>query len=238
MGKFKRNTFYCFSAPVMLATFIIEFALATYLLLTRKQNATTKLSVTMLVLLGTFQLAEYGICEAWGFSSDAWAKIGFVAITFLPPIGLHLVHTISRQKITAMVPLAYCFAAVWSLFFIFGSLLQGSVCTGNYIIFNIPEPFEGLYYMYYDITIAISIALAYAYSKRAETKKIVKALQWFIIGYLLFIIPSIIFVMIDTYQGVDSPLPSIMCGFALLMALILTFIVVPNSTEKKPIKKK
>ncbi len=238
MQKFKSNTFYCFSAPVMLATFIIEFALAIYLLVTRKQSKTVKLSVTLLILLGTFQLAEYGICEAWGLSSNTWAKIGFVAITFLPPVGLHLVHSIAKQKTTAMIPLAYSFAVVWSLFFMFGSLLQGSVCTGNYIIFNIPEPFEGLYYMYYDITIAISIALAYVYAKKAETKKMAQALRWLIIGYLLFIIPSIIFVMIDSHQGVDSPLPSIMCGFALLLALILTFVVIPQSSEKRPKPKK
>ncbi len=217
----------------MLATFIIEAILAIYIFTSLKKNLAVKLGLLMIINLAIFQIAEYGICETWGLSPDLWAKIGFVSITFLPPIGFHLVHVIAKQKMGGIIVLAYSFAIVWSLFFMFGSLLQGSVCTGNYIIFNIPEPIEGAYYMYYDITIAISIALAYVYAKKAETKEMAAALRWFVMGYLLFIIPSIIFVMIDNYVGFDSPLPSIMCGFALIFAIILTFIVLPNSSVSK-----
>lgn len=233
MRRFKANTFYCFSAPVMLATFFIEIALAIYVFATRKFDKTVLLAGLLLIHLGLFQLAEYGICESWGFSSPVWSRIGFVVITFLPAYGLHLVNTVAKQKMSALIPAAYIAATIWSLIFVFGSIPHDAVCSGNYIIFRIPEPHEGLYYLYYNITIAVSIAFAYLYSTKTTIKNIKIALRSLIVGYLTFIVPSIIFNIFDSYVGIDSPLPSIMCGFAVLFAIILATFVVPYSTDKR-----
>ncbi len=217
----------------MIATFFIEVGLALYIVLFRKMNLASRLSIFLLVCLAIFQLAEYGICESWGASSTAWVKIGFVAITLLPPLGLHLVYVIGGRKIDWVVRVSYLVAVVWIGFFIFGTLLKGAVCEGNYVIFHIPEPHEGWYYFYYNVTIVIAMTIAYTTSKVVSSKRTKAALQSLIVGYLAFIVPSIVFTTFDSYSGTDSPLPSIMCGFAVLFALILTINVVPKVTEKK-----
>jgi hypothetical protein len=63
-SKKTNNIFYCFSPPVMIATFFIEMALVMYTLFLRKLNKSTKIGVVLIMCLAIFQLAEYGVCEA------------------------------------------------------------------------------------------------------------------------------------------------------------------------------
>ena len=187
----------------------------------------------MLMCLAIFQAAEYGICEFWSLNDVVWAKLGFTAITLLPPLGLHLVYSIAGRKVDWLVWLSYIAAAVWIGVFVFGTLMKGAVCEGNYVIFHIPEPHEGWYYLYYDSLLIIAMSTAFMMSKTEQVKRVKIALQSLVVGYLAFIVPSIAFTTFDTYHGVDSPLPSIMCGFAVLLALILTFRVLPYSSRRR-----
>ena len=51
-----------------------------------------------LILLASFQFAEYRICTGTGGTSLLWARIGFIAITLLPIAGLYLVSLVSRKQ--------------------------------------------------------------------------------------------------------------------------------------------
>lgn len=51
-------------------------------------------------------------------------------------------------------------------------------------------------------------------------------LLWLVISYLSFIRPTGIAYLMDA--RVVMALPSVMCGFAILMAVIVTFIVLPQ----------
>ena len=96
MKYFKTNTFGCFSPPVMIATFVIEIALAVYVNWRYKFNNITKLAISILFFLAVFQLAEYNVCEgSFGIDSLSWARVGYVAITMLPPLGFHLATRIA-----------------------------------------------------------------------------------------------------------------------------------------------
>ena len=94
----KQNVVYCFSPPVMIATCVIELSLAGYTWWRYKSRPVSRLVMITLVLLATFQLAEYLIC---GYMSDPalWAKIGYIAITLLPPVGLHLASKVAGKRI-------------------------------------------------------------------------------------------------------------------------------------------
>ncbi len=231
--KSVRNKFYCFSPPVMIATFFIEIFYIVYLLATRKLGTLLTVAIILLLCLATFQLAEYGICEYWGLDGATWAKIGFSAITFLPPLGLHMVYLLANKKPRILVPIAYILALTWVALFQFADVLNGSVCSGNYVIFHIPDGFELPYYLYYDSLMFIAVCLAFIFASKANNNKQRVALQAMAIGYLSFIIPSIFFSMFDNHGGADSNLPSVMCGFAVLFATVITFKVVPNSVKKK-----
>ena len=107
MGK-KSLTLYCFSPAVMIATFVIEICAAFYTLIKYRSTVSSKLIVSLLGFLAIFQLAEYMVCVgALGFSSLQWAKLGYVAITILPPLALHLGMTIAKRKNIHLLTAAY-----------------------------------------------------------------------------------------------------------------------------------
>src|SRR5689334_11891738 len=88
---------YCFSPEVMVATFLIELGLAGYVLFRYHVTRFGKVTAAVLLLLGTFQFAEYQICTRNGSVPMLWSRIGFVAITLLPLAGLYLVSIVSHK---------------------------------------------------------------------------------------------------------------------------------------------
>lgn len=231
--KFKQNVFLCFSPPVMIATCIIELSYFVFILLKKARNTTSTLVLLMLACLAIFQLAEYGICEMWGLNGALWAKIGFCAITLLPVFGLHLVYILAKKKLSFIVPVAYVLAATWVGIFIFAGALRGSVCSGNYVIFHIPDMYEVPYYFFYDTLLFIAMCVTFYFAEKTKDKKQRYALQSLGFGYLSFILPSMFFSTYDAHGGADSNLPSVMCGFAVIFASFLTFRTLAHNNRKR-----
>lgn len=215
----------------MLATFFIEVFLAIYILTTRKMNKNVKIAVLILIFLSIFQLAEYGICEGFGYKPDVWAKIGFISITLLPPLGLHLVHSLASKRRNVLVYSSYGLATLWIGVFLFGGLMTSPVCSGNYVIFNIADPWETLYYIYYDFILLLSMALGLYFATQQKTRRIKVALYTLVFGYAAFILPSMLFAYIG--KNDHGALPSILCGFAVILAVTIAFGVVPKISKKQ-----
>lgn len=233
MSKKNKLAFYCFSPPVMIATFLVEMALVFYTLFFRKLNLSVRLGAILILCLAIFQLAEYGICENLGLDNSTWAKIGFTSITLLPPLGVHLIYSIANKRAGPLVLASYAGAVAWILAFLFGDIMTGAVCGGNYVIFRISEPFEGLYYIYYDSLLLATMGLSAIFARKVKTKKLRNALYTLVFGYGAFIIPSIMFSTFDKYGGVDSNLPSVMCGFAVILALFLGMKILPSASKAR-----
>lgn len=226
LKKFKTNTYYCFSPPVMIATVLIELGLAIYTILRLPKNRVTVLGTTLLVLLAVFQVAEFNICEDIGFVGSIWAKVGFVAITFLPVVGLDMILSVARKRFIAIKILAYSTALLWSGMFLFRNIMQSQFCGGNYIIFNLKPMFGGAYFVYYYLWIFIGSVIAIYYAKK-EKRNIRNVLYSIVIGYAAFTVPAtIIWLLVDS--GAAQGLPSIMCGFAVIMALITGLYTLPK----------
>jgi hypothetical protein len=227
MNKESKNYFYCFSPLVMFTTFIIELGSALYILFKYRMDLTAKLIASMLMFLGLFQFAEYMVCQqAFFLSSLDWARVGHVAITILPPLGIHIGLTIAQKKNNHLLAAAYGSALIFSIFFLFiGSGLQSPQCLGNYVIFKM-APYAVLpYAVYYNGWLLIGIYLFTRARERIKDIKRKQALRWMAIGYLSFMIPTTVANIIDprTIAGI----PSIMCGFDIIMALCLAFKVAP-----------
>jgi len=77
----------------------------------------------------------------------------------------------------------------------------------------------------------IGIALALNFGEHAKIKKQREALYGMIVGYLVFLLPTAIANTID--PATMAGIPSIMCGFAVLFALILFFYILPRTTKPK-----
>ena len=99
----------CFSPPVMIATMVTEVALAVYTIWRYKMTPTVRLATVTLLALGGFQLSEYFVCTGSVGHAIEWSRIGFAEITLLPPLGLHLMHSVAgkpRRRELRYFPLA------------------------------------------------------------------------------------------------------------------------------------
>src|SRR5438105_4564330 len=128
----RRNTqLNCFSPPIMVATMVIEACLAVYTLWRYKLNDLTKLVTLMLLALATFQLAEYFVCTGSDSIGVPWSRIGFVAITALPPLGLHIVHVLAGKQGRNIVYWVYAIMLSFIGYFLLAQhTFLGHRCTG------------------------------------------------------------------------------------------------------------
>lgn len=234
MANTKKSTkLYCFSPPVMIATFLFEIAAMVYVLVRYKMNTTSRLVSALLLNLGLFQLAEFAVCTNNSLALLA-SRLGYVAITLLPPLGLHLVCTISMIKNKIWLYFSYLAAFLLSGYFLLApNAFKSNECTGNYVIFQIGELQAVIYSFYYFGLIAATMMLALKYRKNSKGRTR-KALTWTLLAYLVFIIP--VAIIIITHPDTREALPSILCGFAVFFAIILTFKISPIILKRKNYK--
>lgn len=218
----------------MIGTFFIEIFMVLYLILRYILTPTLRIAALIIVLLAVFQLSEFGICEGYILSGRDWVKIGFGAITLLPPLGIHLVYTLKKSRLGYRAAFLYIPAIMWISAFVFGDIMNGQGCSGNYVTFQIKKPFDLLYYAWYDILLVYAIAKAWLQTQGVKNKRLVAAHWSVIVGYLAFILPSIaVRLLFEFNDKTASALPSIMCGFAVIFAGILTYKLAPNVAKKK-----
>ena len=224
ISSFKnRPTLYCFSPLVMIITFFIEISLAIYAFIKSIKAKSDVGIVLILVFLALFQLAEYQICE--GSEILSWARLGLFSITFLPILGYYVVTRLSKKSPLLIFGsfIAFSFA---SFFILFPNSVNDVSCTGNYVMFDIRNNSYLFYGYYYFGFLLLAIYDAVRGINDPNTKdKIKDSLKWFIIGYLSFILPlTLVYIFIPiTRLAVES----VMCGFAVIFAIILTFKVAP-----------
>lgn len=232
MFKKYQGKMYCFSPPVMLATFLIEFVFAFYTIWRYKMTTASRLAVAMLLSLGSFQLAEYMVCGGLGLTGVEWAKTGYVAITLLPALGIHMLVTIAGKKMSALILAAYATCAAFVTFYLLGAgSINGHACYANYAVFYTNHSSSQLFTAYYYGWLMVGTYLAWQWGMELPKRR--KTLHAMALGYLVFILPTTFFNIIDptTVKGI----PSIMCGFAVLLAFVLVIKVLPSSCELRPI---
>ncbi len=223
---------FCFSPPVMIFTFVFEILAAFFVWFSYEKRKVTKIVVSLLVFLSIFQLAEYNVCEgAFGLSAAAWSKIGFMSISMLPPLGIYLIQSLSKTKSKLVSKVAFATGGLFITYFLMVTAsVSPNVCLGNYVIFKMNDTVNLLYTIYYFGWLLVGVGLAYREFK-ANQDNLSEAIKSVGIGYLAFMVPTAIVNLIDpeTIGGI----PSIMCGFAILLAIILVFRVMPKANIRK-----
>lgn len=216
----------------MIITFAAEIGMAAYVLWRYKLTPLTRLVLLILVLLAAFQLAEFMVCTGAANNAAWWSRLGYVAITLLPPLAIHLIYQIARAKRRVLLWPAYGTAAAFvAFFFLNESALTGHACLGNYAIFQLTPGASWLYTLYYYGWLAAGITLTAHFGRHVRHKPTHLALLGLLAGYGAFIIPTVAVNLFaaETVRGI----PSIMCGFAVLLAFILVVWVLPVSQKKK-----
>lgn len=225
------NQLNCFSPPVMIATFFIEIGLAAWTLWRYRHTMLVKLVAVILLFLAVFQLAEFTICEnMFGLDGITWARIGYVAITALPALGIHALTYIAKRPAKWLVRVSYTAMALFMVYFGFvGHGITATTCGGNYVIFETNAAATMWYaYYYYGLEFIAMLAAVY-FATKSDDKRTKQALYGLTGAYLTLIVPVATVNLIN--RELIHAIPSIMCGFAVFLALIIALYVLPRSAE-------
>lgn len=223
---YDNSTFFCFTPLASLVTFLIELFLIIYVIFRYKINKFTQISIAILFFLGMFQLSEYMACK----SNDIhiWGKIGAASITLLPILGLHLISLLTRKS--RWITVGYVLGlAIFMIIIAYPQFAIDTRCTGKFVILNQSVFPNLLYEIYYFGFILIGLEMLFRsllLHKGNKTK-----LLWMIIAYLSFIIPTAI--VYTVFAITKNAIPSIMCGFAIIAALIIVFKEIPKFSKAK-----
>ena len=218
----------------MLATFIIEILLALYTALTQR-GIIARISILLLLCLAAFQISEYTVCGGPESIKLAWTKFGLVCISFLPALGVHLASKLTRQ--TLFVHIGYAAAFISSVAFItIPHAAAPGYCLGNYVLIALPNArLTELYSYYYFGFILIGMSQLiwgmFYEDKKTLSPILYWARLWFLLGYLSFTVPMGIWAFIEPAARPGTP--SIMCGFALSLAVIVALRVVPLGIQSE-----
>ena len=214
----------------MLATFAIEIGFAFYIVWRYKMTDITRLVVAILACLATFQTAEYMVCGGVGIQAGTWSKLGYAAITLLPPLGIHLVQKIAGKTNTYLTAAGYATAAAFIGYFVLATgAISGQTCYANYAVFDTHQASSLIYGLYYYGWLFVGVGLAWHYS--LQSKRYRGALRALALGYLAFILPTTTINLID--PSTLAAIPSIMCGFAVVLAFLLVGRVAPGTIALK-----
>jgi len=233
MKNKKSTTLYCFSPLVMIATMLIELALAVFAFVKFKKSPIKTLAVITLVLLASFQAAEFMVCQAYpGINGEIVSRFGFIVITLLPPLGIHIANTIAGRRRNWSTITSYVLATGFIGYFLIApNTFNDYICSGNYVIFHLNSFASLAYEVYYFSLLLCILALATYLAIIQKSKAKRSALIWLNVGALSFLVPTAIAYWF--VEGASSAIPSIMCGFAVLYAIILAARVVPLANSKK-----
>jgi hypothetical protein len=212
----------------MVATCIIEVALFIYTIVRYKMTVLTRLTALTVLLLALFQLCEFHVCRS-GWIAGTWSRIGFMSITLLPPMGIHIIQNISGRVWRPLVWIAYASGILFDCVFGFSkNAFESHICAGNYAIFQLAPRVGGIYFGYYYAWLFVGIGLSLYFAVKSKIR-VRESLILQAVGFLVFVLPTGI--VNDISPKTISGIPSIMCGFAVLYALILVFAIVPRMIE-------
>lgn len=215
----------------MLATFTIEIVFALYILWRYKFTPITRLIVSLLVLLAMFQGTEFLLCGGFALEGGMWSRIGYGAITLLPPLGIHLAHHLAGRKPGTVVAFAYMTCTAFLAYFIFATqAISGHTCYANYVTFDTADGSTLPYTLYYYGWLFVGTFLTFNWTKTLDTHRR-NALYALMAGYLALLVPTTTVTLL--WNETIAAIPSIMCGFAIILAGLLTLKVAPESIKLK-----
>lgn len=219
----------CFTPGISLTTFFIEIALAIWILYRNPKNRLNQVGAAVLFLLGFYQFTEFMLCTS--VNPLLWGKMAHLAYTFLPALSIHWVFALRNQKKNLIA--IYILPVIFAILAIFTTGFIKSAFCDRYFIEVLINWNSLLWYwgygLYYSGFILIALVLLIRSIMKENNKKQRKIYSWGLIGLLSFTFPT--FWLILAFPALNINAPSILCEFALLFGIIISYII--YLTEKK-----
>jgi len=162
--------------------------------------------------------------------SSFFPYFAFVIISFLPPLNLtlSLTHTLKSLFYLIFIP-----AIIFSVYYTF--IIPEFVVTGCTVLYaTYHYPLGDLFGLFYYLPILISIILLAMFVKKENEKKKRIVGKVLLFGAVFISIPPVLgfTLMFAGSYSLISAMESIMCKFAFVYALCLSFVCIYNSPFK------
>jgi hypothetical protein len=219
------------NGTVSLLIACFEFLLLFNLLVFAEKNQLNKIAITMVALLAAYQMLEFLMCQV-ELQSSFFPYFAFVIISFLPPLNLILTLSLTRT-LNLYGVLVFAPAILFSVYYTF-IIPEFAVtsCTVLYATYN--YPLGDLFGFFYYLPILISIILLAFFFRKEDDKKKRLIGKMLLFGAVFISIPPLLgfSLMFAGSYAVISAIESVMCKFAFIYALCLSFVCIYNSPFK------
>lgn len=207
----------------------IEFLLLFNLLLFVHKSKVNVIALIMIALLASYQTMEFLMCQV-GLQDSIYPFFAFVIIGFLPPLNLLLAVTFTKQsKLNRKINLIFIPAIAFSIYYLFviPKFIVTS-CTVLYASYN--YPLGDLFGAFYYLPVLISIILLMKFIPKTEDKKQKLIAKVLLFGSICISFPVLLgfTLMFTGNYSIISAIESIMCKFAFIYAVCLSFICLYN----------
>ena len=211
----------------------VEILLLINLLIFAEKNKLNRIAIVMVALLAGYQVMEFLMCGI-ELQAPFFPYLAYVIISFLPPLNLVLVltltHNLNHNPAHYLIFLPAVFFVIYYAFII----QQFAVTSCAVLYASYHYPLGELYAFFYYIPILISIILLIGSVKRSPDKKI-KFISKVLLGGNIFISIPVIFGFALLSAGdysLISKIESIMCKFAFVYAVCLAVVALRNTNNK------
>lgn len=217
------------NGTVSLLIACVEFLLLFNLLIFAEKNRLNKIAIIMIALLAAYQTMEFLMCQV-ELQSAFFPYFAFIIISFLPPLNLNLTLSLTLTRAGYLIFLPAILFSIYYTFVI--PEFAVTSCTVLYATYH--YPLGDLYGFFYYVPILISIILLALYLKKEIEKKKILIGKVLLFGAIFISIPPVLgfILMFAGSYAVISAMESIMCKFAFVYALCLSFVCIYNSPFK------
>lgn len=218
-----------FDGIISLLIACIEFLLLFNLLVFVKKNKVNVIALIMIALLASYQALEFLMCQV-ELQNPFIPFFAFVVISFLPPLNLLLTISLKDQARDIKLYLIFLPAIGFSVYYLF--VIPEFVVTSCTVLYaSYHYPLGDLFGFFYYLPILISIILLIRFIKSNTDKKQKLIAKVLLFGSLFISVPVLIgfTLMLFNNYSIISAVESIMCKFAFVYAVCLSFICLYNS---------
>lgn len=205
----------------------LELVLIINIIVFAQKNRFNNISVIFLIILMIYQALEFIMCHL-GYSSSFFAYAAFIDISFLPPLDLYLIYTFFFKKNNI---LKYLFVTPFFFIVYYAIVLnhfEVTTCTVFYAVYH--YPLGTLFGAYYYLPIAASVFFLISYLRKGTAPQKILFAGLFLTGHIIMSLPVFFAFLLSALRmpGMLNSVESIMCKFAFVYALCLTFFALNN----------
>lgn len=211
----------------------LEALLFINLLIFAEKNKLNRSTIVMVALLASYQAMEFLMCGI-ELQNPFFPYLAYVIISFLPPLNLLLVLTLTRNHNLNRIHFLIFLPAIFFVIYYAFIIPQFAVTACAVLYASYHYPLGEVYAFFYYLPILLSIILLISTVKRSLDTNITFISKVLLGGNIFISIPVVIgFALLSVGDySLISKIESIMCKFAFVYAICLMVIALHNSNKK------